>query len=243
MKRLFDLVLAFVLVMIFLPFFLVIACLVWIGDFRSPFYVATRVAKDYGTFRMIKFRSMIVNAAKTGVNSSSADDKRITAVGRFIRRYKIDELPQLFNVLKGEMSFVGPRPQVQVDADLYTDEERRILTVRPGITDLASIVFADEGDILKGAPDPDLRYNQVIRPWKSRLALIYIDRADVLLDARIIWFTFLNLFNRGAALERIRELLRQWNSDRMLIQVVQRENELLPYPPPGSDQVVMSYPK
>ena len=126
---------------------------------------------------MVKFRTMIPDAVEAGVSSTAAGDPRITRVGRILRRAKLDELPQLWNVLTGEMSLVGPRPQVEPEAALYTAEERRMLEVRPGITDLASIVFADEGEILAGAADPDLLYNQIIRPWKSRLALLYLERA------------------------------------------------------------------
>jgi lipopolysaccharide/colanic/teichoic acid biosynthesis glycosyltransferase len=107
---------------------------------------------------------MVVNADKIGGISTAATDRRITPVGRLVRAYKLDELVQLWNVLKGDMSLVGPRPQVQTDAALYTQAEKRMLTVRPGITDPASIVFSDEGDILKDSADPDLLYNQIIRP-------------------------------------------------------------------------------
>ena len=125
---------------------------------------------------MLKFRTMIPDAWKSGVNSTAAGDRRITRVGALLRKAKLDELPQLWNVLKGDMSLVGPRPQVRAETDLYTSEERRMHSIRPGVTDLASIVFADEGEILAGSADPDLLYNQIIRPWKSRLALLYVDR-------------------------------------------------------------------
>ena len=130
--------------------------LVWWQDKHSPFYIAQRVGKGGHLFKMIKIRSMIVNAEKTGVDSTAANDNRITAVGHFIRRYKLDELSQLWNVLRGDMSLVGPRPNVKRDTDLYTSTEKRLLTVKPGITDFASIVFADEADILKDYPDPTL---------------------------------------------------------------------------------------
>ena len=122
---------------------------VFLQDFHSPFYVAKRIGKDEKPFNMIKLRSMIINADQTGVASTSNDDKRITKVGHLIRRFKLDELVQLFNVLRGDMSLVGPRPNVKVETDLYSPEEKRLLTVRPGITDFSSIVFSDEGVILE----------------------------------------------------------------------------------------------
>ena len=145
--------------------------IVWLQDSHSPFYISPRVGQGGRMFRMVKLRSMAANADESEVDSTSANDSRITPVGHFIRRYKLDELTQLWNVLIGNMSLVGPRPNVERETRLYTAEERRLLTVRPGITDYASIVFSDEGAILKDEPDPDLSYNQLIRPWKSRLSL------------------------------------------------------------------------
>ncbi len=138
---------------------------------------------------MIKFRSMTSDAWKSGVNSTAAGDARITRVGKWLRRWKLDELPQLLNVLSGDMSLVGPRPQVMAEVELYTEEEREMLTVRPGITDLASIVFADEGEILSGSRDPDLLYNQIIRPWKSRLALFHVEHRSFALDLEVLCLT------------------------------------------------------
>jgi len=243
MKRLFDVALSFVILMIFSPVFFVLMILVWINDFHSPFYMAKRMARDHGTFNMIKYRSMIINAAKTGVNSSSSDDRRITPIGKYLRKFKLDELPQIINVFMGDMSFVGPRPQVKTDADLYTYEEKKILSVRPGITDLSSIVFADEGNILEGSNDPDLLYNQVIRPWKSRLALIYIQQSSLLLDIQLIYFTFLNVIDRQKVLLKIWGLIKRWNCDQKVLEIVRRDCKLYPYPPPGATEIVSSYPR
>jgi len=242
MKRLFDLVLSFILLLLFSPILIVLMILVWKSDFNSPFYIAKRMAKNHGTFNMIKFRSMIVNAAKSGVNSSSSDDSRITSVGKYLRKYKLDELPQLLNVFLGDMSFVGPRPQVKSETDLYTEVEKEILSIRPGITDIASIVFSDEGDILRGSVDPDLTYNQIIRPWKSRLALMYIQKSSFLLDIKILFLTFLTLLDRKKVLLIIENLLRDWDSDPRMINIVKRDSKLYPYPPPGATEVVSSYP-
>ena len=191
---------------------------------------------------MVKLRSMVAHADKSGVNSTAGSDPRITSVGRFIRRYKLDELMQLWNVLKGDMSLVGPRPQVQADASLYSDVEKRMLTVRPGITDLASIVFADEGDILYGSADPDLLYNQIIRPWKSRLALLYIDKRSFLIDVWLILLTAATIVCRPVALRAVGNLLRHWQLDPLVIRMAARQEPLLPYPPPGAAEVVEQYP-
>jgi len=151
-------------------------------------------------------------------------------------------MAQFWNVLKGDMSLVGPRPQVKADAGLYTREERRLLTVRPGVTDLASIVFADEGEILGLSANPDLLYQQIVRPWKSRLALLYIDRQSLWLDIRLIGLTALAILSRAAALRRLERLVRQLEADPMVQRMAARREPLLPYPPPGALDVVTRYP-
>ena len=151
LKRAFDILVAAFGLLVFSPLLLLVMLATWLGDFASPFYIAPRMARGGGSFRMVKFRTMVVNADKIGGISTAGNDRRITRVGRFVRAYKLDELIQLWNVVKGDMSLVGPRPQVQADARLYTEAEKRMLTVRPGITDPASIVFSDEGDILQGS--------------------------------------------------------------------------------------------
>ena len=173
-KRLFDIFVSLFGLLLLLPILIVFMYLIYRHDKASPFYMAPRMGKRNITFKIIKLRSMVSDADKSGVNSTSNDDIRITPIGQKIRRYKLDELTQLWNVLIGDMSLVGPRPQVKVDTDLYTSIERKLLSVQPGITDFSSIVFSDEGDILEGKINPDLTYNQLIRPWKSRLGLIYI---------------------------------------------------------------------
>jgi len=200
------------------------------------------MARGNGQFRMVKLRSMVVNAAKSGVSSTSADDRRITPIGHFIRRFKLDEFMQLWNVLKGDMSLVGPRPQVEIEVSLYTESEMRMLTVKPGITDLASIVFSDEGDILAGSDNPDLKYNHVIRPWKSRLALLYIDHQSLLLDVRIILLTVLAILSRESALAKVVEILTGWGADDLVVRMAGRKEPLMPYPPPGAGLIVSSYP-
>ncbi|HWP36937.1 MAG TPA: sugar transferase [Gemmatimonadales bacterium] len=241
MKRLFDVVAAAGGLLVLGPLLVLTALLIWLQDYRSPFYVADRTGVNGRPYRMVKFRSMVVRADATGVDSTAANDPRITPLGRFIRRFKLDELPQLWNVLKGEMSLVGPRPNVKRETDIYTVEERRLLSVRPGITDLASIVFSDEGDILKGSDDPDLKYNQVIRPWKSRLGLLYVDHAGPIgLDLRLILLTVWSAVHRPAALEAVAALARTLGADEELVQVARRREPLRAAPPPGARHVVQN---
>lgn len=225
--------------LIILSPFLALACFfVFLQDFKSPFYIAPRVGKNEKIFYMVKLRSMIVNADKSGVDSTSTTDQRITKLGKFIRKTKLDELTQLWNVLKGDMSLVGPRPNVQRETDLYTPQEKKILEIKPGITDLASIVFADEGDILKDSADPDLKYNQVIRPYKSRLAIFYREKKNFFLDIEIILLTILGAVSRSKALEKIQNILKRYQADLTLIQIAGRQTELVPSPPPGANEIV-----
>jgi len=181
---------------------------------------------------------MVVNADKSGVDSTSANDTRITPLGALIRKYKIDEIPNFFNIFKGDMSFVGPRPNVKRETDIYTDEEKKLLSVKPGITDFASIVFSDEGEILKDSKDPDLDYNQLIRPWKSRLGIFYINKRNLFIDLKLILITAIAILSRQKALNLVKKLLIKSKADKKLISVSTRQVSLVPTPPPGSDSVV-----
>ena len=150
MKRLFDVFISFSGLLFLSPVLLTFMYLVYRQDKKSPFYIAPRSGRNGMTFKMVKLRSMVIDADKSGVDSTSGNDMRITPIGHKIRRYKLDELIQLWNVLIGDMSLVGPRPNVKTETDLYTDVEEGLLSVRPGITDFSSIVFSDEGEILEG---------------------------------------------------------------------------------------------
>lgn len=241
MIRLIDFLAALFGLLLLSPILLVFMLLVWLQDKNSPFYLAPRVAKGGGEFTMVKLRSMVKNADKLGADSTKADDMRITKVGHLIRKFKLDELTQLWNVLKGDMSLVGPRPQVKRDADLYTEEEKRMLTVLPGITDFASIVFSDEGEILRGKEDPDLAYNQFIRPWKSRLALFYIDHRSVALNLKLVGLTVMTILaGRQKTLGKIQTILKSLGATPEMVEVAGRQNELTPFPPPGATEVVQS---
>jgi lipopolysaccharide/colanic/teichoic acid biosynthesis glycosyltransferase len=232
-RRLFDLVVSGMLLLLMAPFLILVAAAVSLYDFRSPLYVSERVGKGGRPFRIVKLRSMVVNADKTGVTSTSAIDSRITPVGRYVRALKLDELTQFWNVFKGDMSLVGPRPNVASDVALYTESERRLLTVRPGITDFASIVFADEGEILKAHKDANKAYDQLIRPWKNRLALFYLDNSDLLLDIKLILFTALAVISRKRALHAVVSELQNLNAPEELVQVARRIEPLQPSLPPG----------
>lgn len=239
-KRLFDITASAFGLLVASPVLVPVIAAVYLQDRHTPFYIAPRVGRDGGTFRMIKLRSMIVNADRSGVDSTGANDRRITPLGHFIRRYKLDELAQLWNVLLGDMSLVGPRPNVKRETDLYTAEERHLLDVRPGITDFASIVFSDEGDILMNQPDPDIAYNQLIRPWKSRLGLFYIQRQSVWLDLCLVFLTAVAVLNRDKALKCVAVLLRKQGAPGDLVEISRRQIELVPTPPPGADLIVTS---
>lgn len=239
MKRALDFTAALVGLVLLSPLLVVLAIAISLQDGHSPFYIASRIARGGLPFRMVKFRSMVIRADRSGVDSTSGNDPRLTGFGRVLRRFKFDELPQLWNVLKGEMSLVGPRPNVGREVAAYTEEERELLSVRPGITDFASIVFADEGEILMGSEDPDLRYNQVIRPWKSRMGLVYARNAGPLgLDLQIIAATIWSAVDRKSALRRTASLLAGLKAQADLVEVALREKPLLAAPPPGATEIV-----
>ena len=212
--------------------------LIWKQDKHSPFYIAPRVGRGGRPFRMVKLRSMIINADKSGVDSTSSSDRRITPVGQFVRKYKLDELTQLWNVLKGDMSLVGPRPNVERETRMYTQLEKKLLSVRPGITDYASIVFSDEGEILRDQADPDIAYNQLIRPYKGLLGLFYIEHSSWVLDLRLIYLTAVAIISRPRALRGVVLDLRRRGAPPRLVNVATREAPLVPAPPPGATAIV-----
>jgi lipopolysaccharide/colanic/teichoic acid biosynthesis glycosyltransferase len=221
-----------------LPFILFFALLIYLYDRLNPFYMPPRVGKNGKSFKMIKLRSMVVNAHKYNIDSTANDDPRITPVGKWVRKLKMDELAQIFNVVKGDMNLVGPRPQILSEVNRYTTIERDILRVNPGITDISSIVFADLGDIIEGKPDPNLAYNQLIRPWKSRLALLYIANRSIKLNLCLLFFTFTNSFARQWTLNRLSSMVTKLNGCDIPESILRRENPLTPYPPPGLNHVV-----
>ena len=188
-KRTFDSVASSLGLLFLSPAILLIAILVKLYSPGPVFYRGIRVGRKGVPFRVFKFRTMIMKAENIGGPSTADDDPRITKIGKFLRKYKLDELPQLINVLKGEMSFVGPRPEVQHYVNMFTEEEKAILSVRPGITDWASIWNPDEGAILAGSLDPEKTYMEKIRPEKIRLQLKYVRERSFFIDLKIIFQT------------------------------------------------------
>lgn len=237
-KRATDIVLSAVGLVATAPVLLVAMSLIYVTDFRGPIYVGVRVGKGGRVFRMYKLRTMVVGADRNQVDTTARGDPRITAVGAFLRACKADELPQLWNVLKGDMSLVGPRPNVVREVDIYTAEERVMLTVRPGVTDLSSIVFSDLADRIGETPDANLAYNQLIRPWKSRLSLLYVQHASFWLDIWIIALTVMSVLNKPLVKRLSARLVERRGGDARLPGIIVGNTPLTPTPPPGADAVV-----
>ncbi len=193
-KRLFDITFSIIGLLILSPFMLIIAILIKKEDGGPVLYRGIRVGRYGNLFRIYKFRTMVNNAEELGGSSTADDDPRITKTGKFLRKYKLDELPQLINVLMGDMSFIGPRPQVPEDVSLYTQEEKKILSVPPGMTDWASIKYHNEGEILRGSPNPDQAYIEKIRPGKIKLELEYVRNHSFWIDLKILLKTIKTLF-------------------------------------------------
>ena len=206
-KRLLDLLFSLFGLLLLGPFLIFFIFLVWLEDQANPLYFALRVGKNNKLFKMIKIRSMVVDADKKGAETIGLNDKRITKVGKKIRKYKIDELSQLLNVILGDMSLVGPRPNTPKEVEKYNQKEKRLLNVKPGITDFSSIVFSNEADVVGNHYDPDYAYDTLIRPLKSRLGLIYIENQSIKLDLKLLFFTLATLMNRKLGLGLVRDNL------------------------------------
>ena len=196
-QRFFDVVLSAVGLLLLSPFFLLLALVIKLDSPGPVFYRGVRVGRYGRPFNIYKFRSMVADAERKGAASTSTTDLRVTRSGHFIRMFKFDEFSQLINVFLGDMSLVGPRPEVQKFVDRYTPEEKVILTVRPGITDWSSIKFHNEGEIIEasGIPDADEAYEKLIRPEKLRLQMKYVKERNLWVDVKIIVSTVLTLFS------------------------------------------------
>lgn len=189
MKRAFDLVFSLVVLILFLPFGLIISILILFSSPGGVFYRQERIGKNGVPFMLYKFRSMRTNADQTGRLTVGMNDPRITSVGIFIRKYKLDEFPQFINVLFGHMSIVGPRPEVDEFVTLYTEEQRKILTVKPGITDYASIEYFNENEQLAQSDDPKKTYIEEVMPHKLEINQKYLSRPTLGHDLQIIFKT------------------------------------------------------
>lgn len=190
MKRIFDIVASGIGLILLSPLFVILAIWIKCDSIGPVFYKQVRVGHNNMDFQLFKFRSMRVGSDKKGLITVGGHDPRITRSGYYIRKYKLDEFPQLINVFKGDMSLVGPRPEVRKYVDMYTEEQMHVLDVRPGITDLASIRYRNENELLERVNDPDKYYVEVIMPDKLRINLEYVARHSFTFDIRLIFQTF-----------------------------------------------------
>lgn len=194
MKRLFDIVASGLALLVLLPLMVVLALAVALGSPGGAFFRQTRVGRNGEPFQLLKFRSMRPGSEAKGQITVGERDPRITGVGHFLRRTKLDELPQLLNILKGDMSVVGPRPEVPRYVALYSAEQREVLRVRPGLTSLASIAYINENEVLGRSADPERTYVEEVMPAKLALDLRYVREQNLALDLRIIAGTLAGLF-------------------------------------------------
>jgi len=193
-KRIFDLIISISGLLLISPFIIITAVIIKFQDHGPIFYKAPRTGLKGAPILMYKFRTMIPDADKYGPSSSPKSDMRVTPIGRYLRRYKFDELPQLFNVLTGSMSIIGPRPEEKKFTDMFSEKEKKILSVKPGITDWASIWNSNESELLDGADDPDGYYLKYIRPEKLRLQLLYAENHNFFIDLKIFFLTLRKIF-------------------------------------------------
>lgn len=196
MKRLFDIISSGIGLIFLSPIFLFLAIWIKIDSTGPVFYKQVRVGRSGKDFKIFKFRSMRQGSDKKGLITVGGRDPRVTKSGYYIRKYKLDEFPQLINVFVGDMSVVGPRPEVRKYVDLYNDEQLRVLSVRPGITDIASIKYRNENELLEKADDPDKTYIEIIMPDKLKYNLEYIDKASFVYDIKLIFMTFKEIITK-----------------------------------------------
>lgn len=196
MIRFFDFLFSFVGVVLLSPLLIIVYFVIVLESKGGGIYTQQRVGLNGVDFKLFKFRSMTVDSDQKGLITIGGNDERITNIGLFIRKFKIDELPQLFNVLLGDMSIVGPRPEVRKYVDLYTKDQRKVLNVKPGITDYASIEYSDENEILGNADDPDKMYIDGIMPAKIKLNIKYIDNKSLKEYFNIIFLTFFKIVSK-----------------------------------------------
>jgi len=193
-KRFFDILFSFLGIVILSPIVLIISTFLLIPSKGKVFFIQQRAGKKNHCFKLVKFRTMKIISGNNSLITIGVRDPRLTEVGYFLRKYKLDELPQLFNILKGDMSFVGPRPEVPKYVKLYTVEQKKVFTIRPGLTDYASLRFFDENRILAECDDPEKAYVEQILPEKLNLSLKYIEEQNFRLDLKLIWLTIRRVF-------------------------------------------------
>lgn len=194
LKRTFDLVMSLIGILVLLPFLFVISLFILFDSKGGILYKQVRVGKNNQDFLLLKFRTMCTDADKKGLLTVGLSDSRVTRVGKFLRKYKLDELPQLFNILKGDMSLVGPRPEVRKYVSLYSVEQLKVLNVKPGLTDFASIEYMDESDLLAQSENPEQTYINEIMPAKLNLNFKYIEKQSFTTDLSILFKTVVGIF-------------------------------------------------
>lgn len=195
MKRIFDIVSSGIVLVVFSPVFILIGIWIILDSKGGMFYKQTRVGLNGANFELYKFRTMRPNSDKVKITVGDRDP-RVTTVGYFLRKYKLDELPQLINILRGEMSVVGPRPEVPQYVELYTPEQRKVLTVKPGLTDYASLEYVDESELLSQSDDPNKTYIEEIMPAKINLGVKYVDQQSFGLDLKLIFKTIFKIVQK-----------------------------------------------
>lgn len=195
-KRLFDITSSMIGLILISPLFIVLMILISLESKGGPFFKQVRVGRHNKDFKIFKFRTMFVGSDKKGLLTLGDKDNRVTNVGYFLRKYKLDEFPQLINVIKGDMSVVGPRPEVRKYIDILSEEDKRLLSVRPGITDYASIKFVNESEVLKNSSDPEKTYLEDILPEKVKLGLEYAEKANLATDLKIIFITIARIIGK-----------------------------------------------
>lgn len=196
LKRIFDIFFSLIGIVILIPVLLFICLWMLVSCGFPLFYIQTRVGKNSKDFRLFKFRTMHLDADKKGLLTVGGKDPRVTSIGYYIRKYKLDELPQLFNVLFGSMSLVGPRPEVRKYVNLYTPEQQQVLSVKPGITDFSSLEYINENELLAQSLNPEQTYIQEIMPAKLALNAKYIQQKGIVTDIKIITITLLSIIKK-----------------------------------------------
>ncbi len=195
MKRIFDIVSSLIVILLGLPFFILVAIVILLTSKGGVFFVQERVGKNNVDFNLIKFRTMRPDSEKSGQITVGGRDPRITSIGYFLRKFKLDEFPQLINVLKGDMSIIGPRPEVRKYVDLYNEEQLKVLSAKPGLSDYASIEYINENELLGQSEDPEKTYIEEVMPAKLKLNLKYIEDQSMATDIKLIFSTFGKIFN------------------------------------------------
>lgn len=193
LKRIFDLLVSFFAIILLSPFFIIVSLLIKMDSKGPVIFKQVRVGKNEKPFEIYKFRTMVVDAEKLGKQITVGNDNRITKIGGFLRKFKLDELPQLFNVFKGDMSFVGPRPEVPKYTNLYTEEQKKVFKVRPGITDYASIKYRNENEILGKSKNPEKTYIEEVMQDKLKINLMYMKKRSIMEDFKIICETCIKI--------------------------------------------------